>query len=478
MTHETLFKNLKKDFGYSPTEDQHQALKNLSKYLVNQDNEQIFLVKGYAGTGKTTIISTLVKNLSKLRLKASLMAPTGRAAKVMSNYSGKSAQTIHKAIYYPQKNSKGGVNFVQKDNKFRNTVFIIDEASMIPDFSSGDDLFSGNSLLDDLIEYVFSGENCRLILIGDTAQLPPVKAELSPALDEAILSRKYHTRVIPIELTSVVRQELDSGILRNATEMRNGLQNEFAESFTFNLHGQTDLIRLIDGYEIMDAINSAYDNDGHEETAIVVRSNKRANQYNQQIRQRILRREGEIAVGDFLMVVKNNYYWLKPSSEAGFIANGDIIEIKKVRGLYDLYGFRFAKIKAQMVDYPDMNAFETVIILDTLNSNAPSLTYKQSQELYQEVMKDYADITSKYKKFLKVKGNAFFNALQVKFSYAMTCHKSQGGQWNTVFVEQPYLPEGLDESSLRWLYTACTRAKTKLYLIGFQNEFFETQAEY
>jgi exodeoxyribonuclease-5 len=473
----TLFKHLIKDFGYSPTDDQHTALKSLSKYLVTADNEKIFLLKGYAGTGKTTIISTLVKNLSKLRLKASLMAPTGRAAKVMSNYSGKTAQTIHKCIYFPQKNSKGGVNFVQKDNKFRNTVFIIDEASMIPDFSSGEDLFSGNSLLDDLIEFVFSGENCRLILIGDTAQLPPVKAELSPALDENILSRKYHTEVIPIELTNVVRQELDSGILLNATEMRNGLQNEFPEQFKFKLNGQTDLVRLIDGYEIMDAINSSYENDGHEETAIVVRSNKRANQYNQQIRQRILMREGEIAVGDFLMVVKNNYFWLKPSSEAGFIANGDIIEIKKVRGIYELYGFRFAKINAQMVDYPKMDAFETVILLDTLESNSPSLTYQQSQELYKEVLKDYADIKSKYKQFLSVKKNEFFNALQVKFSYAMTCHKSQGGQWNTVFVEQPYLPEGLDEASLRWLYTACTRAKTKLYLIGFQNNYFETQLE-
>ncbi len=473
MNDKTLYKHLLKDFGYTPTTDQNEALIALSAYLTEPENEKIFLLKGYAGTGKTTIISTLVKNLSKLRLKSSLMAPTGRAAKVMSNYSGRQSQTIHKCIYFPQKNSKGGVNFVQKENKYRNTVFIIDEASMIPDFSSGEDLFNGNSLLDDLIEFVFSGENCRLILIGDTAQLPPVKAELSPALDEEILSRKYHVEVIKTELTNVVRQELDSGILLNATEMRNGLQNDFPEQFRFSLENQRDLIRLIDGYEIMDAINSAYDNDGHEETAIVVRSNKRANQYNQQIRQRILMREGEIAVGDFLMVVKNNYFWLKPSSEAGFIANGDIIEIKKVRGIYDLYGFRFAKIKAQMVDYPEMHAFETVILLDTLKTNSPSLTFEDSQKLYQEVLKDYADIKSKYKKFLAVKKNEFFNALQVKFSYAMTCHKSQGGQWNTVFVEQPYLPEGLDENSLRWLYTACTRAKSKLYLIGFQKNFFE-----
>ena len=469
----SLYNNLVKDFIYKPTSDQNEALKAISKFLTDIDNEQIFLLKGYAGTGKTTIISTVVKNLSKLRLKSSLMAPTGRAAKVMSNYSGRPAQTIHKCIYYPQKNSKGSVNFVQKENKYKNTVFIVDEASMIPDFVSGDDLFSGSSLLDDLIEFVFSGENCRLILIGDTAQLPPVKAELSPALDEDILNTKYHTKVHSIELTEVLRQQLDSGILRNATSMREGLKNNFSESFRFDLKAQNDLIRLIDGHEIMDAINTAYEEDGHEETAIVVRSNKRANQYNQQIRQRILMREGEIAVGDFLMVVKNNYYWLKPSSEAGFIANGDIIEILKIRGIFELYGFRFAKIKAQMVDYPKMNPFETVIILDTLSSNTPSLTFEDSQKLYQEVLKDYVDIKSKYKQFLKVKSNEFFNALQVKFSYAMTCHKSQGGQWNTVFVEQPYLPDGLDINSLRWLYTGCTRAKVKLYLIGFQEQFFE-----
>jgi len=477
MYAETFYNNIRKDFKFNPTADQDVALKLLAKYLNSEDNEQIFLLRGYAGTGKTTIISTIVKNLSKLRLKSSLNAPTGRAAKVMKNYSGKNAQTLHKLIYYPRKTSKGNVDFVQKDNKFRNTVFIIDEASMIPDFSAGEDLFSGNSLLDDLIEFVFSGHNCRLILIGDSAQLPPVKADLSPALDYEILKQKYHTNVFTVELTEVVRQKLDSGILRNATRMRDKLELEFYEDFKFDLHQQNDMIRLIDGHEIMEAIHSAYDNDGHEETAIIVRSNKRANQYNQQIRQRILMREGELAVGDFLMVVKNNYFWLKPTSEAGFIANGDIIEVEKIRGIFEIYGFRFAKIKAKMVDYPEMNAFETVVILDTLELNSPSLPFEDSQKLYQEVLKDYADIKSKYKQFLKVKSNEFFNALQVKFSYAMTCHKSQGGQWNTVFIEQPYLPEGIDKSSMRWLYTACTRAKTKLYLIGFQNQFFETQVE-
>jgi exodeoxyribonuclease-5 len=278
--------------------------------------------------------------------------------------------------------------------------------------------------------------------------------------------------VIPVELDEVVRQKLESSILLNATKIRETIEDEDFENFKFELSEKADMVRLVDGYEILDAINEAYDNLGHEETAIIVRSNKRANLYNQQIRSRILLREDEIATGDFLMVVKNNYFWVKPKSDAGFIANGDIVEILEIFGLKELYGFRFAEVKVQMVDYPKMKPFETVIMLDTLTLNSPSLPYERSNELYQEVMKDYEDLTSKYKKFQKVKQNPFFNALQVKFSYAITCHKSQGGQWDTVFVEQPYLPDGVTKDYLRWLYTACTRAKEKLYLIGFKDDFF------
>src|SRR5699024_8918672 len=255
---------------------------------------------------------------------------------------------------------------------------------------------------------------------------------------------------------------------------RQVLNEGFYDTFRFELSTAADVVRLVDGYEIMDAINDAYSNLGHEETAIIVRSNKRANQYNQQIRGRILFRESEIAAGDFLMVVKNNYFWLKPSTEAGFIANGDIVEVLEIFALKELYGFRFAEVKVQMVDYPKMKPFETVIMLDTLDLNGPSLSYEDSNKLYQEVMKDYAHEKSKYKKFMAVKNNHYFNALQVKFSYAITCHKSQGGQWNTVFVEQPFLPNGMDKDYLRWLYTACTRAQEKLYLIGFKEESFLT----
>jgi len=272
-----------------------------------------------------------------------------------------------------------------------------------------------------------------------------------------------------MELDEVVRQEEGSGILANATVLRDSLLNNNFDTFKFDLSGFKDIKRLVDGYEIMDAINDAYSDLGKDETAIIVRSNKRANLYNQEIRNRILFNEHEITAGDYLMVVKNNYFWIKPTTEAGFIANGDIIEVLEIFSIQELYGFRFAEVNVRMVDYPKMPPFETVLLLDTIEAETPSLPYEESNKLYQEVMKDFENETSKYKKFLKVKSNKHFNALQVKFSYAITCHKSQGGQWDTVFVEQPYLPNGIDKEYLRWLYTAVTRAKEKLYLIGFKD---------
>jgi len=364
------------------------------------------------------------------------------------------------------------LQFTLQPNKHKNTIFIVDEASMISDYPSDSKLFENGSLLDDLMDYVYGGHNCKLILIGDTAQLPPINLSLSPALEHDKLGLNYNKEVSHIELNEVVRQQEKSGILENATLLREALKDGFFDAFKFKEKVGKDFERLTDGYEIMNAINDAYDNNGHEETAIIVRSNKRANIYNQQIRSRILFRESELAAGDFLMVVKNNYFWIKPNSDAGFIANGDIIEVLEIFDIKNLYGFRFAEVKIQMVDYPNMRPFETVLMLDTLDANTPSLPYEESNRLYEEVMKDYQDERSKYKKFLKVKNNKFFNALQVKFSYAMTCHKSQGGQWSTVFVEQPYLKDGVTEDYLRWLYTACTRAKDKLYLIGFKDEFF------
>ena len=342
---------------------------------------------------------------------------------------------------------------------------------MISDTNSDSKLYENGSLLDDLISYVYSGTNCKMILLGDTAQLPPVNLDISPALDIDTLSLHYNKEIDHIELDEVMRQEENSGILYNATALRELLNDAFVTEYQFDLKKFKDIVRLVDGYDIQDAIHSAYSNYSIEDTAFIVRSNKRANQYNEQIRAKILDKESELATGDFLMVVKNNYFWLKDSDEAGFVANGDIIEVLEIFAIKELYGFKFAKVKIRMVDYPNQKPLETVLLLDTIKSESPSLTYEESNRLYQEVMKDYEGET-KYKQFQKVKNNEYFNALQVKFSYAITCHKSQGGQWNTVFIEQPYLPNGIDTDYIRWLYTAMTRAKNKLYLIGFKDDSF------
>lgn len=463
---------LSQKFPHEPTLKQGMALDKLSRFILSTKGERVFLLRGFAGTGKTTIVGTIVSSLWKVKMSTVLMAPTGRAAKVMSVYSKNKAFTIHKKIYFPKKQSSGGIQFVLAPNKHRNTLFIVDEASMIPDTPADSKLFENGSLLDDLMYYVYSGHNCKLLLIGDTAQLPPVKLELSPALEEERIALNYNKEVDMLELDEVMRQAENSGILHNATNLREQLQSHFFEEFRFQLLPFKDVVRLLDGTEIQEAIDSSYHKNGKEETAIIVRSNKRANLYNQNIRERILFLDHDIAVGDYMMVVKNNYFWLRPNSEAGFIANGDIIEILELFSIKELYGFRFAEVKVKMVDYPNQKPFETVLLLDTIMAETPSLSYEDGNRLYQEVQKDYAHEKSKYKKFLGVKNNRYFNALQVKFSYAITCHKSQGGQWDNVFVEQPYLPNGVDKDYLRWLYTAVTRAKEKLFLIGFKDDFF------
>jgi len=465
-----FYKELVQKFPFTPTVKQNVLLDQLANFIFDDNNRALFLLKGYAGTGKTSSISTVVNLLTNTGKKAVLLAPTGRAAKVISGYSKRQALTIHKKIYFPKKQKNGSVDFVMQTNKHTNTIFIIDEASMIPDKPSNAKLFETGSLLDDLISYVYGGKNCKIIFIGDTAQLPPVKLTISPALEKQTLELDYHKDVIELELDEVMRQHEDSGILANATDLRLLIENG-ATHFQFDLD-YPDIIRLIDGYDIEDAITTAYDNEGVENTAFIVRSNKRANQYNQQIRTKIRGQENEISTGDFVMVVKNNYFWLKDSSEAGFIANGDICEVMRINNVKELYGFRFAEVEIRMIDYPNQQPFETVLLLDTLSSETSSLTYEESNKLYQSVREDFAHEKSKYKQLLAIKNNKYFNALQVKFSYAMTCHKSQGGQWNTVFIEQPYLPEGINTEYLRWLYTAVTRAQEKLYLIGFKESYF------
>lgn len=467
-----FYKELVKSFPFEATVTQKKLLHLFSDFVFDSDKNGLFLLKGYAGTGKTTTISTVVNNLWKVGKKHVLLAPTGRAAKVISLYADKKAFTIHKKIYHPKKTTNGGVEFVRQVNKHTHTLFFVDEASMVPDTTNNSKLFDNGSLLDDLISYVYSGAHCKLVLIGDTAQLPPVKLALSPALDEDKLSYHYNKTVSLIELDEVMRQHRSSGILSNATLLRERLDSFGGADFKFDV-AYPDIVRLEDSYDIQDAITSAYDADGVEDTAIIVRSNKRANQYNQQIRTKIRDLESEISVGDHVMAVKNNYFWMKDTSEISFIANGDTFEVMELFGIKELYGFRFAEVKIRMIDYPAQPPFETVFLLDTLIAESPSLSYEDANKLYLEVSKDYPHIRSKYKKLLEVKNNKYFNALQVKFSYAMTCHKSQGGQWDTVFIEQPYLPEGQNHEYLRWLYTAVTRAKKKLYLLGFQNDAFE-----
>ena len=466
-----FYATLKKSFQFIPTAKQDIFFQKIALFVTNYKNDEIFVLKGFAGTGKTTVISAIVNSLIDIKIKYVLLAPTGRAAKVISNYSNKPAFTIHKKIYFPKKTSGGGLSFSLQPNKHKNTIFFVDEASMISDISSESKMYENGSLLDDLISYIYKGENCKLILIGDTAQLPPVQLDVSPALNTDLLALNYGKEVQTIELDEVMRQEQNSGILYNATALRELLNENFITEFKFKLNKFKDIVRLNDGYDIQDAINQSYSNYSIEDTCFIVRSNKRANQYNQQIRTKILDKESDLSVGDFLMVVKNNYFWLKDADEAGFIANGDIIEVLEIFSFKELYTFKFAKIKVRMIDYPNQKPLETIVLLNTIASESPSLTYEESNRLYQEVMKDYEGET-KFKMFQKVKENEFFNALQVKFSYAITCHKSQGGQWNTVFVEQPYMPDGIDRDYMRWLYTAITRAKDKLYLIGFKDECF------
>ena len=473
MSSSLFYSILHKNFPFKTTLKQDIFFQKIALFVTSDVNNELFLLKGFAGTGKTTLISTLVNQLVAVNKKYVLLAPTGRAAKVIANYSEKPAFTIHKKIYFPKKSSGGGVSFTLQQNKHKNTIFIVDESSMISDVNAESKLHDSSSLLDDLMSYVYSGENCKMILIGDTAQLPPVNLSISPALMADTLELNYNKQVYQIELDEVMRQEEGSGVLHNATLIRELINDFYDSGFKFQLKGFKDIVRLIDGYDIQDAINTAYSNYGVEDTAFIVRSNKRANQYNQQIRTQILFKESELSVGDFLMVVKNNYFWLKETDEAGFVANGDIIEVLDIRGFMDIYTFKFAKVTIRMVDYPNQKPIDTILLLDTITSVAPSLTFEESNRLYQEVMKDYENEKVAYKKFQKVKENAYFNALQVKFSYAITCHKSQGGQWNTVFVEQPFLPDGVDIDYLRWLYTAVTRAKEKLYLIGFKDENFE-----
>lgn len=455
-----------------PTQGQVQLSLLFADFVAESEPDAVFILKGYAGTGKTTMLSSLVKTFTTFKFRSVLLAPTGRAAKVLSGYTGHNAYTIHKSIYRQQSSSDGMGRFVLNKNLFKDTFFIVDEASMVPNSNAESSIFGSGRLLEDLIEYVYSGTNCRLILVGDTAQLPPVGLDVSPALSKNELDT-YDRIVFEYELTEVVRQDQNSGILYNATLIRNLITGGFYSSGYFHLELKGfDDIRKIGGADLIEEISTCYNRYGQFETIVITRSNKRANKFNEGIRSTILYKEADISVGDLLMVVKNNYFWLEENEKIDFIANGDIAEITSISKHEELYGFRFANVSLRLVDYPEIEV-DCKIILDTITIESASLTGEQNRQLYDAVSEDYADIRSKKKRWEKVRENPYFNALQVKFAYAVTCHKAQGGQWKAVFVDQGYVTEEmLNIEFLRWLYTALTRPTERLYLVNFNKEFF------
>ncbi len=460
-------------FPYEPTQSQKNLIGLLSEFIFDSHSNSLFILKGYAGTGKTTVVSSVVQNLHALGKDSVLMAPTGRAAKVFSSYSGNKAFTIHKKIYSLSSSVEGLAKLTLAYNNHKNTIFMVDEASMIADNSSSPELslFSTRNLLEDLVNYVYSGKNCKMILVGDTAQLPPVGLDESPALNLDYLKNSFHLELKTFELTEVVRQSLESGILANATFIRQRISGN-SNGPVLNITNFPD-VKKISGEELEDVLQEVYSKSGSEEAVVITRSNKRANIYNQEIRKRIFFMEGEISAGDLLMVVKNNYYWLDKESKAGFIANGEIMEIKRIGKHEDFYGFRFAEVTVRFTDYPEEPDLTVKILLETLMVDGPDISYTDNQRLYEEIMKDYEDIPSRKKRFELVKSNPYYNALHVKYAYALTCHKTQGGQWENVIIDQGYLKqEHINKEYFRWLYTAFTRASRKLFLVNFNESFF------
>jgi exodeoxyribonuclease-5 len=471
LSRSELYGKMIQSFGFEPTDGQAIVMYHLSAFLLSQKENPTYILRGYAGTGKTTLVKTLVRTLPYIGMRYVLMAPTGRAAKVLSSYTGQSASTIHRRIYQAMTFPDGSIRIARAENKFKNALFIVDEASMIGEQKE----FGGSSLLDDLLGYVFSGENCRLLLIGDTAQLPPVGSNESPALDCEYLKSQFPITAATYELTEVKRQALESGILYNATDIRQLLSQNLYEYELPLFHLQDfDDIQKIEPETFEEMLHNAFANMSDNEAVIICKSNKRTNLFNQAIRGRILNIEGEIATGDKLMVVKNNYFWTEGNAAISFIANGDMAEIRKIKHFDEMYGFRFADVELSFTDYPDAPNLEAKILLDTLNSNSPSLTEEENKRLFAAIEEDYMDIPNRKERYKEMKKNPWFNSLQVKFAYALTCHKTQGGQWNSVFIDSSLnQKETLDVEDLRWIYTALTRAQERVCFVNFKEEFFE-----
>ena len=471
MINNFLKERILTQFGFEPTSSQNRSIDSMVLFLTDQKSHSAFILRGYAGTGKTTLVRAIIKVLYSLGQKSVLMAPTGRAAKVLSNSIGMPAYTIHKKIYRQKSSRDGFAAFDLDRNLHKNTLFVVDEASMIANDGGG--FFGSGRLLDDLINFIYQGENCRLMLIGDDAQLPPVGTDYSPALEPGNIEA-FGLNVYSSVLTEVVRQKNDSGILFNATRLRKMVDESLGiiDFPKFRTEGYPDVFR-INGTEFSDELDYCYNHYGLEDTLVVCRTNKRANLYNQGIRNTILFREEQLAVGDYLLVMKNNYHWLKDNKDVNFIANGDIAEVSRIINYQNLYGYHFADVVLRLVDYKEIE-FDTRIILDSLMSSGAGLNRQDQEKFFYEVKKDYLEVEDAKKQYQQTRENDFYNALQVKFAYAMTCHKSQGGQWKAVFVDLGYFTEDyLSRDLLRWLYTAITRATERLYFVNFPDSFFE-----
>jgi exodeoxyribonuclease-5 len=433
--------HIQQAFPHEPTPQQTELFNLLHIFLQKDNGDECFILKGYAGTGKTTVLGALVKALKHYNYKSVLLAPTGRAAKVITNYSGRKAFTIHKRIYRKKSALTVDESFSIADNLASNTLFIVDEASMVSDQLSGN---NRDTLLNDLVKYVYNKKNCKLLLVGDTAQLPPVGSDESPALDAQLMKSEFFLDVFSYEMTDVLRQQKDSGILFNVTRIRDMIRKGKETMPQIITKGYKDVYRMT-GERLEEGLEYAYNKYGNENTLIICRSNKNANLYNKQIRARLLWREEELTGGDQIMIVKNNYFWLQEQEESstGFIANGDIAKIRKVRKVEEIYGFRFADVQIEFIDYAEDPILDCKIMLDTLYSESPALSPIDQKRFYLEVMKDYDHITNKRAKHQELKLNPYYNALQIKFAYAITCHKAQGGQWGAVFVDQGYLTDDM-----------------------------------
>lgn len=460
------------NFGFEPTPGQERLLYAFSRFIYSDKPRCSLLVRGYAGTGKTTCVSAMVQTLEESGIRVVLLAPTGRAAKVLGNYSKRKAWTIHREIYSRRADRSGKGWFALRENLHRKTVFFVDEASMIGRGNSNPEATGFNDLLEDLVSYVYSDDSCSLVIIGDAAQLPPIGSDKSPALDLDILQKEFALNVAAIDLTEVIRQKADSGILINATNVRNLVISGDATLPMFQTHGFHDVIRV--DQDLQSYFEEAYSRYGKDDMIIITRSNKRANLFNQQVRARVLWHEEEINAGDRMMVLKNNYFWLdQHKSEAGFIANGDTIQIQRVMRYEDREGFRFCRAVVTLVDYPEEPEFETILLCNTINEDQASLSQEKIASLGNLIAQDYPDITQRAELRKKVFSDPYFNALQVKFAYAITCHKAQGGQWPCVFVDQGYLTDEMAGIELsRWFYTAVTRASEVIYLVGFSEKMY------